>query len=209
LSAHPLIETHPTGGNLKKSDVLMLFSKGKNLGVNIKSGKSNFNQLTRLWTAQLVDKLKISPAAAVILQNGVDNYRFKRKNKDNKIIFIEPQSQAALKKEFDGNKRQILELCLRGINNDVAKILALYDRDKRNYYLYDLEEVIAETAKQPIEFTKKGIVKFGEYITLQRKGGNGVAHTMPKSDPKHPGNQLQFKIKMTSFREFNKPFLQI
>ncbi len=136
-----------------------------------------------------------------MFQKGIDNYRLKLKE-----CFIEKKSQPYVKNELKKKLDLIIELIFRGIGNDIAKILVLHDRTKKVFHLYDLSEFISKMARSKIGFTAKGIVKIGEYITIQRKSGNGASVKAPKSHPKHPGNQIQFKMKILSFMHDNKPF---
>ncbi len=182
----------------------MLFSKSIPVGVNIKAGKTDFNQVTRLWLDKLAKEIKLSKTAVCIFQKGIDNYRLKRKE-----CLIEKESQLYIKRELKSKLDLVMGLIFRGIGNDIAKILALYDRTKKVYHLYDLDEFISKMARSKIGFTAKGIVKIGKYITIQRKSGNGASVKVPKSHPKHPGNQIQFKMKILSFMHGNKPFSKL
>lgn len=178
----------------------MLLFNNYSLGVNIKAGKTDFNQVTRIWLDKFVEEIKISNECKNAIQNGIDNHRLKRKK-----IFIDIDYQEIVKRELGTYLKQIIELIFRGINNNIVKLLVLYDRSKKCYYLYDMDNVIDLLSESIITFSDKGIIKIGKYITLQRKGGNGVTHKMPKSDPKHPGNQIQFKMKIISYMNEQKP----
>ncbi len=199
-----LLEVHPTGTNQKKSDVLMLFSNNYSLGVNIKAGKSNFNQVTRLWLERLVSELNLTSECTNAITKGIDNHRLKRSK-----IFIEPTDNELIKNEFVRKSKKIMELIFKGLNNDIVKILALFNRDKKIFYLYDINDVIKKLSRLPITFSKHGVVNFGRYITLQRKGGNGHHIIIDKSNPKHPGNQLQFKMKILTFMEQYSPIAEL
>ena len=74
------------------------------------------------------------------------------------------------------------------------------------FYFYEIDKLITEISKAEIKFSKNGVIKFGEFITLQRKGGNGDKLHLPKSDLRHPGNQLQFKMKIINFINTVEPF---
>ena len=68
-----------------------------------------------------------------------------------------------------------------------------------------MSEVICfllKNAKNRICFSKKGIIKIGDFITVQRKGGNGSQIKISKTDWNHPGNQLQFKFSPLRFVEY-------
>ncbi len=199
-----MLEVHPTGQNQKKSDVLVLFSGNFILGVNIKAGKSNFNQVTRMWLDRFATEIGLSEKSKDMIQEGIDNHRLKRSN-----VFIKEDYQEIIKTEFQIKIKLIMELIFRGINNDIVKILTLYDRNKRIFYLYDMQEVIDFLSTSDITFSDRGIIRIGKYLTMQRKGGNGVKHTIPKSDPRHPGNQIQFKMKIISFMNDVEPFLRL
>lgn len=192
-------EVHPTGANQRKSDVLILFQNNYSIGVNIKAGKTDFNQITRIWLTDFVNKLSISNIASEAIQYGIDNYRIR-----NRHFFIEEQYQDIVKKEFYLKLSKILELIFKGLNNDVAKILALYDRLNGQFYMYSMDEVLRNLSESKIEFSNNGIIKIGDYLSLQRKGGNGARVKYLKSDPNHPGNQIQFKMKINTFiNEYN------
>ncbi len=194
---------HPTGTNQKKSDVLALFSGNFMIGINIKAGKNDFNQITRMWLDNFSEKINISQNTKNAIQNGIDNHRLKRSK-----IFIEDKFKNELKKDFSNNLKNILELIFKGFNNDIVKILTLYDRMRKMFYLYDMDKVINSFSNDVINFSNNGVIGIGKYITMQRKGGNGVKKNIPKSDIKHPGNQIQFKLKILTFMNENEPLLK-
>ena len=71
----------------------------------------------------------------------------------------------------------------------------------------ELAEMIGlKTPPKPtnITFSKKGIIKLGDFLSVQRKGGNGKHIKIPKTDWNHPGNQLQFKISPVRFANYVK-----
>ncbi|EHP83879.1 hypothetical protein [Methanotorris formicicus] len=83
------------------------------------------------------------------------------------------------------------------------KILAIYDKRENNkeLYLINMEDFIEKLKKDvEIGFSKKGIIEFRlegkKILTIQRKGGNGKGKNIgiPKTDIRHTGNQLQFKM---------------
>ena len=66
----------------------------------------------------------------------------------------------------------------------------------------DVIVFLFNNAKDNIGFTNKGIIKIGDFITVQRKGGDGKHIKLPKTDWRHPGNQLQFKFSPLVFAEY-------
>ena len=69
-----------------------------------------------------------------------------------------------------------------------------------------MQKLLAILKQSCITFSKKGIIKIGNYISLQRKGGDGNYTQLPKTHIKHPSNQLQFKMKVLSFTQQYSPF---
>jgi hypothetical protein len=65
--------------------------------------------------------------------------------------------------------------------------------------MFNIQKVISFIRSQEISFSDEGIIKIGNFITIQRKGGNGSHVKKPKTDFTHPGNQLQFKFKPLEF----------
>jgi hypothetical protein len=62
--------------------------------------------------------------------------------------------------------------------------------------LFNMDEVInfieKDVSRTGITFGSR--INIGEYIQLQRKGGDGKHVRIRKEDPLHPGNQLQVKL---------------
>jgi len=85
------------------------------------------------------------------------------------------------------------------------KLLIINNKMKRRIYIFRMDDVIKfliRSATNEICFTEKGIIKLGEFVTIQRKGGDGRHISIPKIDWSHPGNQLQFKFSPLKFAEY-------
>ena len=95
------------------------------------------------------------------------------------------------------------EIFIRGEKE--LKVLMINDKMKLRIYLYKMKDVInflVQNIQNNISFSPKGIVRLGNFITVQRKGGNGFRINIPKTDWNHPGNQLQFKFSPLKFIEY-------
>lgn len=198
------IEAHTTGGNLRKSDAILAFEGNYSLGVNIKSGSVDFNQVTRVWLRRLSEDVGLSATAEAAVQYGVDNHRLKRSK-----IFIEEQYRDTFAAEIKGKLHNIMAYIFAKNHVDFVKILALYDTSLKTFSLYDMRETIDRLASCVISYSNHGVVKIGNYMTLQRKGGDGGYLSAPKEHPDHPGNQLQFKMKINSYMRELPPFAKI
>lgn len=195
------LESHPTGPNQRKSDVLILFSNSTPVGANIKVGKASFNQITRGTLQNVSSKVGFSDNTIEALHIGIDNYRLGREK-----ILIEERFRDAVTEDLTNIGYKMFESIFRGRGNDIAKILVLQDRNTSVWNIYDLEDVILQASKLPITFSKNGVIHFGNYFSLQRKGGDGNVTRVPKADFRHPGNDLQFKIKILEYMKGNAPF---
>jgi hypothetical protein len=63
-------------------------------------------------------------------------------------------------------------------------------------YIYPMREVFKRLGTET-KLTLRGSIAIGKCVVIQRKGGNGV-HSLdiPKDSLKHPGNNVQVKLKM-------------
>jgi hypothetical protein len=195
------LESHPTGPNQRKSDVLILFKNSNPVGANIKVGKAGFNQVTRGTLQNISTKVGFSDSTIRALETGIDNYRLGREK-----ILIEERFRTSVAQDLTGIGYRMFESIFRGRGNDIAKILVLHDRNSGIWNLYDLETVILQASQLPITFSKHGIIHFGNVLSLQRKGGDGNVTRVPKADIRHPGNNLQFKMKICDYIASNEPF---
>jgi hypothetical protein len=65
----------------------------------------------------------------------------------------------------------------------------------------EVTKFLVENIRNNISFSSKGIIRLGDFITVQRKGGDSSRITILKTNWKHPGNQLQFKFSPLKFTE--------
>jgi hypothetical protein len=186
-----------------------MYANAHAIGINMKSARpkpgaisSGFNQVTRMWLENFSNKIGLSDHSKAIIQHGVDNHRLRRSK-----ILIEEGFRKALSSELQDKRFDIMEEIFRGKGNDVAKCLAIYNQTLETFYFYNIEDVILSLADQEITYSNRGVIQFGPFITLQRKGGDGNVKTYHKSDARHPGNQIQFKMKILSFVDSVSPLL--
>ena len=84
-----------------------------------------------------------------------------------------------------------------------CEVIALYNRDASLFTIYPMNAAL-NSLSADIEFTKGGF-NIGKCVSFQRKGGNGSSSkTIPKHDIKHPGNNVQLKLKVHKFVELMK-----
>ncbi|MCC8407146.1 MAG: hypothetical protein LN560_06160 [Rickettsia endosymbiont of Sceptobius lativentris] len=84
-------------------------------------------------------------------------------------------------------------------NETARELLVLYQREEKLMRIYVMKDVL-KALNYDIIFTNKGNIIIGNYIVIQRKGGNGsLSKTIPKDSIKHPGNNIQLKLKIKDF----------
>jgi hypothetical protein len=63
-------------------------------------------------------------------------------------------------------------------------------------YIFNIEDIIhfikENIYQKGVTFSR--VIYLGDFLWIQRKAGDSKKITLPKTDPKHPGNQLQVKI---------------
>ncbi len=187
-------------GKNYKSDILICHSNCEVLGISLKTvkeTKKGFHQVDRRWLDDWKNLLDMPDDIYNIFKDGVIRIA---KNPRDKFILEKDQTKI---KNFLKNKISIIIREIFVKNEKCLKILAIYDKRKCNkeLYLINIDDFIEKFEKDvEIGFSKKGIIEFrleGEKIlTIQRKGGNGKGKNIgiSKTDIRHTGNQLQFKM---------------
>lgn len=183
-----------TGIYGEKVDVKIGFNCGHTIDANVKSYKaktSGANQLARASVDRFCEIFNIDEENKDKLKNIVLN---KAKNKDN---FLFPEKEIEYwKSVFIPLKDKIIKWGFS--KNKSREILVLYCKEDEVFYIYPMKEVLKNISKD-IKFTKGGF-DIGDYVSFQRKGGNGKSSTKyKKTDIKHPGNNFQLKIKCYKF----------
>lgn len=149
----------------------------------------DFNQLERVWLNDFASSVKMPNKIQSAIQTCLDNRRLRRTRK-----FIDGSEAEMIKEYFMQNVRDVLwRLFTR--NDPRLKFFIVYDYQKKEWFVQQIEDVIAFISSEGVTLSNFGVLKFGKCMSMQRKGGNGHHIKIPKSDPRHPGNQIQFKVK--------------
>jgi len=169
------------------------------IGASIKSStKTTFHNLDRRWLEKWRELLTMPDDISTIIKEAI--LRIARNSKDR---FILPENQEDIKSFFMGHVASIVsEIFTRGEKE--LKLLIINDKRNRKLCLFKMAEVVnflVENVQNNISFSPKGIIRFGDFITVQRKSGDSSQITISKTDWKHPGNQLQFKFSPLKFAE--------
>jgi len=175
-----------------KTDVRMYLSGSRNnVGCSIKSAKADFNQLDRRWLDDWVLTLNMPENIKNEIQNSIDR---KGRPGHSRDPFILQKQWSLVGGFFERVKIQLLSELFTKNELDLTTLVA-YDRDNRRWIICRMFDIIRYIGQSNVGITNKGIVTFGDYLSLQRKGGDGNITIPPKTSPLHPSNQLQFKVK--------------
>lgn len=170
------------------------------IGMSMKSStKTSFHHIDRRWLEKWEEFLSMPNDIFMILREAI--LRIARNSKD---YFILQSDRARVKDFFARHVRDIINEIFTHAEEDL-KLLVINDKRTHKLYVFRMEEVInslVENAQNNVSFSSKGIIKLGDFITVQRKSGDSSRITTPKTDWKHPGNQIQFKFSPLRFAEY-------
>jgi len=192
-------------GNIKasKNEVkidIYIEGKGIKIGASIKTTSlTSFHHLDRRWLKKWKETINISDDIYKILKDAIF-----RKSQNRSERFILSSDEEKLKNFFLEHSNEIINEIFTHSENDL-KLFIINDQIKYKLYLYKMEDVVdflIHNIKNKISFSSKGIIQLGDFITMQRKGGDGTHISIPKTDLNHPGNQLQFKFSPIKFLEY-------
>ena len=182
-----------------KTDIVIKINDKEEIGVSIKSStKTSFHQLDRRRLEEWKNLLNMPEDIFETIKEAI-----LRVAQNSRAVFILERDRERIREFLSQRIPKIIEEIFRR-GEEKLKILMINDKLKRLIYLFHMDEVINFLIQNAsnISFTSKGIIRLGDFITIQRKGGNGKHITIPKTDWHHPGNQLQFKFSPLRFAEY-------
>lgn len=179
-----------TGKDAGKSDVILRFSDGRTLSANIKAFKAGFNQVTRSRIESFCRELELDELVDMFNAAAV-----RVAGKAGRFILAEDEPRVL--SVIGPLARRILWFSL--VRKEGVDLLVLYNRATNIMLLYDMRELL-DNLDCSVSFSSRGIIRIGQYFTIQRKGGNGVhSKDIPKVSLDHPGNNLQVKMNIRKF----------
>lgn len=178
-----------TGTDSGKSDVMVRFTDST-LSANIKAYKTGFNQLTRTTISLFCNEFSIHHLQSVFEEGAV-----RVASKQGR--FISASDEVQVIETLAPLARDIVHFSLARKEN--PELLVLYNRTINVMHLYDMKDLL-DNLEYDVTISGRGVIKIGKFITIQRKGGNGV-HSIhiAKTSLAHPGNNLQVKMKVGHF----------
>jgi len=180
-----------SGIHSEKRDVTLEFTDGRNIDANIKSyGVMGYNQLTRTSIDAFCNKFNLE------CRDWLKRLFINKARDVHRKLFPESEQNRAIE-IFRPRIREMVKWSLSARAS--REILVLFDNDQELFRIYKMSDVLNHVGYD-IEFTRQGNMKIGKYIVFQRKGGNGRgSEHIRKDDIRHPGNNVQFKMKVFEF----------
>ena len=180
-----------------KTDIFI--HNGFRVGVSIKSStKTSFHSMDRRRLQNWKKYLNMPDEIFKILKESILRIAQNSRNK-----FILPKDRQRVKDFFVRHLREIInEIFTKG--EDRLKIFLINDKRRHKIYLFKMDDVInflLNNARNSVNFSPKGIMHLGDFLSMQRKSGDGSHITIPKTNWEHPGNHLQFKFSPLKFAE--------
>jgi hypothetical protein len=177
-----------------KADVRISFDCGHYIDVNVKGYKIGFNQLVRTSISQFCRDFNLSESDKLDLERII-----REKAKNTKRELFTEKDWVKWSVFFENNVEKLLKLAFS--ENPNREILVLYNKETFVVKIYSMKDVLRELSKQKIKRTKGGF-NLGKNISFQRKGGDGNIKTYPKTDLRHPSNNIQMKLKIGKDKDF-------
>lgn len=190
-----------TGIHGEKCDVKMSFADGRNIDANIKAYKPDamFNQATRTTLSKFKEQIGLTDDEANEL---TDLFLEKAKGTNRPLI---PMSlKTKWQSIFEENSKKVIKWSLS--SHPSREVLVLYDRTESVMRIYKMSDVI-DKAGSNVTFTPRGNIYIGKFMVFQRKGGDGNVTRYPKTDLRHPSNNVQIKLDVKKFLEADVPLL--
>jgi len=199
--------------SLWKTDVVLIGSTRECVGISLKTFKASArpdDHLDRRWLEKPSDEpseiarpwsevLGMPEDIAEIFRKGIlrmaagkSKYLVSNHSDQQKVKeFLLKVIDRFLEEAFRNGERELLILALLEYNSESK--LCLFNLDKV------IEFIKNDVQREGITFGSR--ISIGRFIILQRKAGNGKHVKIPKTDPRHPGNQLQVKLIARTFRD--------
>ncbi len=184
-----------------KSDII-ISDVARNFGLSLKTRKSGRpdDHLDRRWldkpgrySQSWKASLNMPTAVYEAFRRGI-----MRKAVDKTADLIYEKDQP-LVKEFLLSRLDVFleEVFRRGEGHLNLFAIIEYEKEKK-LYVFKIEDIIKFIKKDILNsgFKFSRVINLGNFLWIQRKAGDGkeVNQKIPKTDPRHPGNQLQVKI---------------
>jgi len=185
-----------------KTDVRILDSSGSVIGLSLKarrrSGRPD-DHLDRRWLDEWREALGMPSPVYEALWRGIMR---KAVNRQANLVLEEDRS---LVRDFLLSRLDaFLEGAFRRGERELQLFAVVEHEGESTLYVFRMDDIISfvkeDVREAGIEFAR--IIRLGRFLWVQRKAGDSkeIDKRLPKTDPRHPGNQLQVKILPVSLK---------
>lgn len=185
-----------------KSDIIISDAARNRIGLSLKTRKPGRpdDHLDRRWLDKL-GRCSQSWEASLNMPTAVyEAFRrgIVRKAVDKTANLIYEKDRPLIEEFLLSRLDTFLEEVFRR-GEEHLKLFAIIEYEKeKKLYVFKMEDIIELVKRDILSFGLKfgGVIYLGNFLWIQRKAGDGkkVDKRIPKTDPRHPGNQLQVKI---------------
>lgn len=187
-----------------KTDVLLRTSSNE-LGISLKTvskPKFDFNQVQRGRLEAFAKTFEMPEEIYKIFKTSI--LRKAEAENSRKCVFIEENNREKIAEFFLNKIDEVMcEIFTR--KEDNLKIFIISNLPEKKLYIFNMNDLLNFLIRDgsKISFKKDtGIIYLGEFVSIQRKGGDGNVITYPKKDYRHPSNDLQFKFSPLKFAKY-------
>jgi len=184
----------------KKTDIVVNVGE-THIGTNIKTSTKRSSQgADRRWLEVWKEKLNMPENMYDIMKAGI--LRKAREGRSGKFILEEDRE--IIEKFFIAKKEEIVRECFTK-NEENLDVMVINDVRNKKFYLYKMDDFLNfldDNMSDNTTLSNKGYPWLGDFIKMQRKCGDGNYKKYPKTDYRHPSNQIQFKVTPVQCAEY-------
>jgi len=207
ISLSKVVDIRECGG-WKKTDILITDEEGRRVGLSLKTrgaGQPD-DHLDRRWLDRTTKRRKSWKDVLGMPNRIVEAFRegLARKAQNSRADFIAPEFREDVRKFLLEKLEVILREAFVGGEEEELQLFAVLEYGtSTRLTIFRMDEIIEFVCRNVKE---KGIhfggnIRLGDYIWIQRKAGDRKGLSLPKTDPKHPGNQIQVKVLPLELRD--------
>jgi hypothetical protein len=179
-----------------KADIHIFDSSGRAVGLSLKArgqtGRPD-DHLDRRWLDDWREALNMPSPVYEAFWRGI-----MRKAVDGRASLVLEKDRPLVRDFLLSNLDAFLEEAFRRGERELQLFAVIEHEGEATLYVFRMDDVIGfvreDVRETGIEFAK--VIRLGRFLWVQRKAGDSreIDKRLPKTDPRHPGNQLQVKI---------------
>jgi hypothetical protein len=203
-----IVKCEPLTRKQLKTDIRIHDEGGSTIGLSLKTRRPGRpdDHLDRRWLDKpsrrhregWKDLLGMPDVVVKAFQDGLA-----RKAQDPDADFIAPQFQEEVNKFLLEKSETILKESFVAGEEDLKLFAVLEYGTASRLTIFRVDDIITFVHQNILErgIHFGGNIGLGDYVWIQRKGGDRRGLRLPKTDSRHPGNQIQIKVLPLELRD--------